>query len=72
MNAMWIFPFFVLFFLVVFGLVIGLFILWVLMLIDVLQKKFKGENEKILWVLVLVFASWIGALIYYFMIYKKK
>lgn len=48
----------------VFG--IALFGFWLWMLIDCCTKKFEGENEKLIWVLVIVLASWIGALVYFF------
>jgi hypothetical protein len=47
------------------------FVFWIIMLIDCLKKKFKSDGEKVAWILVLIFASWIGAIIYYFMIYRK-
>ena len=49
-----------------------LLIFWIFMIIDVAQRKFKKENDKILWILVVVLASWIGAIIYYFMIKKPN
>lgn len=51
---------------------IGCFVFWVLMLIDAIQRKFKDPNEKIIWVLVIVFTHIIGALIYYFLVKKKN
>lgn len=47
----------------VFGLAVFGFWLW--MLIDVCTKEFDG-NEKLIWVLVVVLANWLGALIYFF------
>mgnify|MGYP005838302553 CR=1 FL=1 len=45
--------------------------LWIWMIIDVAQREFEKENDKMLWVLVVVLAGWIGALIYYFTIKRK-
>lgn len=69
------FVFFPLFFL--FGLLgaviaIGSTVFWVLMLVDVLQRKFKDPNEKLIWVLVIIFAHIVGALLYYFLVKKNK
>lgn len=55
--------------------VLGL-VLWVLMLVDVVQRKVdefpnKTENDRLLWILVVVLAGQIGAAIYYFIVYKK-
>ena len=40
----------------------GLTVLWVWMIVDCATKE-KGTN-KIVWILVIVLAHWIGALIY--------
>lgn len=48
-------------------------IFWIFMLIDCAKRKFKEENEKVVWILVIALTSWIGALIYYFVVkYKDK
>lgn len=41
------------------------------MFVDTITRKFKGENDKLLWVLVILFASLLGSLIYYFIVFKK-
>lgn len=43
-------------------------IFWILMIVDVSTRKFKNENDKIVWILVVVLAQVIGAIIYYFVI----
>jgi len=48
-----------------------LFIFWIYMLIDAIKRKYKDENDKIVWVLVIVLIGFIGALIYYFVVKKK-
>lgn len=50
-----------------------LFVFWLLMLIDCLKRpdnnfKFGGNYAKIIWILVIIFTGFIGALIYYFLI----
>lgn len=58
-------------------LVIAL-VFWLMMLVDSLtrdDKKFpnKGRNnERLIWVIVLVFLNFIGALLYYFLVKSKK
>ena len=47
-------------------------ILWIWMLIDCLKREFKGENDKLLWILVILFGGIIGGAIYYFMIKRKE
>jgi hypothetical protein len=57
---------------VIWMVVIALFILalifWIFMIVDCAKRKFKEENEKVVWILVIILASWIGALIYYFIV----
>ena len=52
-------------------------VFWIFMLIDVIKrddKDFggKSDNQKLIWILVMVFTSYIGSAIYYFMVYKKE
>ena len=53
-------------------IVVGIlsFIFWIFMIVDVAKRDFKQENDKILWILVVILAGIIGALIYYFVIKK--
>ncbi len=51
-------------------------VFWVLMLVDVIKRQDDqfpnpSENTKIIWILIVVLLSWIGALVYYFMVKKK-
>ncbi|MEI6327200.1 MAG: PLD nuclease N-terminal domain-containing protein [Candidatus Roizmanbacteria bacterium] len=41
---------------------------WVWMLIDCIRRDF---NDKLLWVVVLLFGQGLGAILYYFMVKKK-
>ena len=50
--------------LMVFGIVIGGIVLWIWMIIDCATKEPSEGNDKIVWILVIVFLHWIGALIY--------
>jgi tellurite resistance protein TehA-like permease len=56
----------IIFFIAALALAIFLFIFWILMIIDCAKREFKGDEEKIVWILVLIFINWLGALIYYF------
>jgi hypothetical protein len=59
---------------ILFGLVF--FVIWIWMLVDLLKRDEKdfgpGDNNKIIWLLVLLLTNWIGAAVYYFMVYNKK
>ena len=54
--------------LLVAALFILLFVFWIKMLIDSIKRDFKNENEKIVWVLVIVLLGLLGAAIYYFVV----
>ena len=62
---------------VVFGLAgIFLFVVWIMMLIDCAKRDNSefpnaGESTKTMWLLIVILASGVGAIIYYFMVWKK-
>ena len=41
------------------------------MIVDCALRKFEGDSEKIIWIMVIVFLSVFGAIIYYY-IYGKN
>ncbi|MDR2982532.1 MAG: PLDc N-terminal domain-containing protein [Puniceicoccales bacterium] len=49
-----------------FSLVISLvfFVFWLWTLIDCIRREHKGENTKLIWVLVIVLVGPLGSLIY--------
>ncbi len=54
-----------------FSCVIGLVavlgsIFWIWMIIDCASNEPSGTNDKIVWLLVIIFIHFVGALIYYF------
>lgn len=57
-------------FVVFIGLAIWAFVFWILMIVDCAKRDFKKDNDKIVWVLVIIFTGIIGALIYYFVVKK--
>ena len=59
------------FFVLIFLLVVGSFVFWVWMLVDCVRRDYKKNDEKLIWVLIIVFAQIIGAIIYYFVIKRK-
>ena len=69
-----LFPIWCVFGLVWFTLIVGGFIFWVFMLIDLINRPetdFSGKNDKIAWVLVLALTGILGAAIYYFKVKKS-
>ena len=55
-------------------LILGLplLIFWLWMLVDCLKNQAMQGTDKIAWVLVIVFLNWLGALIYYFVVKRKR
>ena len=57
-------------------ILVGLIILafWIWMIIDCAKRKFKKDIEKIVWLVIIVLTSWLGALVYFIAIkfYNKK
>lgn len=62
----------ILLFLFIIVLAIFLTIFWVLMIIDIAKRKFKNENDKIVWILIVILLSWLGAIIYYFVVKRSN
>ena len=57
--------------LVLLALVVFGTLFWVRMLSDALNRKFEDENDKIAWVLVIIFTHGIGAMLYYKLVKTK-
>ena len=66
-KALFPFMFMGVFFLI--GILGMIFMVW--MLIDCVQRKFKKDNDRVIWVLIIVLLNWIGALVYYFVVKRK-
>ena len=55
---------------------IFLFVVWIIMLVDCVKRDNSefpnaGENTKIMWLLIILLSSGVGAIIYYFVVRKK-
>jgi len=40
-------------------------VFWVWMLVDCATNEPSEGNDKIVWVVIIIFANWLGALVYY-------
>ena len=40
-------------------------IFWIWMIVDCATKEPAQSNDKIVWILVIIFTHWVGALIYF-------
>ena len=47
-------------------LALASFVFWIVEIVDVARREFKDSNTKLLWLLVVILAHGLGALIYYF------
>jgi hypothetical protein len=63
--------FFIVFLVIMFLAMLMSLVLWVLMLIDLINRDFPKKDDKILWALLLLFTQSIGALLYYFLVKSK-
>jgi len=52
--------------LLIIALAIAGFAFWIWMIIDCAKRDFKQDNEKVVWIIVVVILGAIGAAIYYF------
>ncbi len=48
------------------GFTLAAFVFWIWMLVHAITNKALTDTEKIVWVIVIVFTHFIGALIYFF------
>ncbi len=48
--------------------IIVFLILWIWMIVDCAKRKFPNSAEKVVWLLVLIFFTWIGFIIYFIVI----
>ena len=60
-----VFPIGILFFLVSAVFALAALVFWVWMLIDCATNEPSEGNDKIVWIVIIVFTSWIGGLVYY-------
>ncbi|MCK4590002.1 MAG: PLDc N-terminal domain-containing protein [Nanoarchaeota archaeon] len=63
---------FLFFGIIVFSLMILGIVLWFLMLIDAVKRKFKNDNDKVIWIILIALLGIIGAIIYYFVIKRPN
>jgi len=63
--ALWaaLLPFLIIIPLIFVGLAFVAF--WIWMLVDCATKEPSQGNDKLIWILVIIFTHWIGALIYF-------
>lgn len=60
------------FFLIAIPFMLLLPIFWIWMLIDCAKRNFAGPNDKVIWILIIIFAGMLGAIIYYFVVKRRN
>lgn len=64
--------FFIIIWLIMLAVGIFLFVFWILMLIDVFKRtNWEQENDRVLWIILVIILGYLGAIIYYFVIKRK-
>lgn len=61
---------FILLWILLIAVLIFTFVFWILMLVDAAKRNFKQENDKLMWVLIIVLTGIIGSTIYYYVVKK--
>ena len=61
-----------LFFLVFFVIGLAGTAFWIWMVIDCAMKEPSDGNDKLVWILIIIFTHWIGALIYFLVRRPKR
>lgn len=56
----------------VFAIAIAGFVFWIRMLVECVTREPDEGNDKLVWILIIVLAGWLGALIYYFVRRPKR
>ena len=51
---------------------LGLLAFWIWMLVDCLRNEPLEGNDRLLWALVILFTKGIGAVVYYFVRFRKR
>ncbi len=54
------------------ALIIAIVAFWIWMVVDCAGRRFKKSEDKIVWILIIIFLHIIGAIIYYFGVKRKE
>ena len=61
---------FILWMVMAFFIVVGI-AFWIWIMLDCIRRDFPDQNHKLIWVLVVWFGGFVGAVIYYFMVKRR-
>lgn len=54
------------------GIVFGIFVAWILSLLEVIKNKYDGENTRIIWIVLLLVIPPLATILYQFIGKKQK
>lgn len=54
------------------ALIIAAMVFWIMMIVDNCKRKFKSQDEQILWLVMQMVFGFIASIVYYVMIYREK
>jgi hypothetical protein len=46
-------------------LALAALVFWIIALVSILRNDFKGTNDKLIWILVVIFMPMIGSILYF-------
>lgn len=52
-------------------LVLGLFVFWVWTIVDVVKRDFTNNNERLVWLLLIILLGFVPSLIYYIVVMRS-
>lgn len=55
-----------------FVVVLGLFVFWVWTIVDVAKRDFKNNNERLLWLLLIILLGFVPSLVYYIVVMRPN
>lgn len=56
----------------IFSIILGCLALWIYAIIDIVRGGFKSENDKIVWLLLVLLVPALGTVLYYLIGQKQK
>ncbi|MCH7406010.1 PLDc N-terminal domain-containing protein [Belliella aquatica] len=61
------------FILILFSIVaFAFFVFWIITLVDIVRSNFKDPNMKLIWILIVLFANFLGVIIYWIIAPNQK
>jgi TctA family transporter len=69
--GMFFFLFIFLLWVIPMAFIVGSVVVWIIALVDVVKREFKQENDKTVWLIVILLCGGLGSFIYYFVVMQN-